>query len=94
LIEIKPNTIAYIGAYYQLSDNWKFTGRAGVQSFEGAQLLHVAAIEPFTQAIVRFDLDRMDDNDNRLFGITAEVTWTPKPTYQMTVRTPLYAVRN
>lgn len=94
LVKIKPNTIAYIGVYYQWPNNWKFTGRAGVQSFEGAQLLHLGSIQPFTQAIVRFDLDRMDDNDDRLFGITAEIMWTPKPTYQLTVRTPLYAVRN
>jgi hypothetical protein len=36
----------------------------------------------------------MDDNDNRLFGVTAQIAWTPKPAYQLIVRTPLYAVRN
>ncbi|MET3306437.1 hypothetical protein ABIF53_007452 [Bradyrhizobium japonicum] len=36
----------------------------------------------------------MDDNDNRLFGLTAEIMWLPKPAYQLTLRTPLYAVRN
>jgi hypothetical protein len=36
----------------------------------------------------------MDDNDNRLFGVTAQIAWTPKPSYQLTVRTPLYAIRN
>ncbi|MGY3287669.1 hypothetical protein ACVWWP_000736 [Bradyrhizobium sp. LM3.6] len=50
--------------------------------------------EPFTQPILRLDLDRMDDNDNRLFGITAQIAWLPKPSYQVTLRTPLYAVRN
>lgn len=94
LVKIKPNTIAYVGGYYQWSNNWKFTGRVGVQSFEGAQLLNLASIQPFTQPIVRLDLDRMDDNDNRLFGITAEIMWVPKPAYQLTLRTPLYAVRN
>jgi hypothetical protein len=48
----------------------------------------------FTQPIVRLDLDRMDDNDNRLFGVTAQIAWVPKPAYALTVRTPLYAVRN
>ena len=43
---------------------------------------------------MRLDLDRLDDNDNRLFGVTAEIMWVPKPTYQLTLRTPLYAVRN
>ncbi|MGY3602955.1 MULTISPECIES: hypothetical protein [unclassified Bradyrhizobium] len=94
LVKINPNTIAYVGGYYQWSNNWKFTGRVGVQSFEGAQLLTLAPIQPFTQPIMRLDLDRMDDNDNRLFGITAEIMWVPKPAYQLTVRTPLYAVRN
>ncbi|MCA1451774.1 hypothetical protein I6F35_00925 [Bradyrhizobium sp. BRP22] len=94
LVKINPNTIAYVGGYYQWSSNWKFTGRVGVQSFEGARLLTLPPIQPFTQPIVRLDLDRMDDNDNRLFGITAEIMWLPKPAYQLTVRTPLYAVRN
>ncbi|MGX4803219.1 hypothetical protein [Bradyrhizobium guangdongense] len=29
----------------------------------------------FTQPILRLDLDRMDDNDNRLFGISAQIAW-------------------
>jgi hypothetical protein len=48
----------------------------------------------FTQPTVRLDLDRMGDNDNRLFGVTAQIAWVPKPAYQLTIRTPLYAVRN
>lgn len=91
---INPGTIGYVGGYYQWPNNWKFTGRVGIQSFEGAQLLNVAPIQPFTQPIVRFDLDRLDDNDNRLFGVTAEIMWLPKPAYQLTFRTPLYATRN
>jgi hypothetical protein len=94
LARINPNAIGYVGGYYQWPDNWKFTGRVGVQSFGGAQLLNLTPIGPFTQPIVRFDLDRMDDNDNRLFGVTAEISWVPKPAYQLTIRTPLYAVRN
>jgi hypothetical protein len=38
--------------------------RVGVQSFGGAQLLNVTPFQPFTQPIVRLDLDRMDDNDS------------------------------
>ncbi|MBR0764887.1 hypothetical protein JQ613_31820 [Bradyrhizobium japonicum] len=93
-VRVNPNTIGYVGGYYQWPNNWKFTGRVGVQSFEGAQLLNLAPIQSFTQSIVRLDLDRMDDNDNRLFGLTAEIMWLPKPAYQLTLRTPLYAVRN
>ncbi|MGY4500129.1 hypothetical protein ACVWYH_004060 [Bradyrhizobium sp. GM24.11] len=91
---IRPNTILYAGGYYQWPSNWKFTGRLGVQSFGGAQLAGRTLAEPFTQPILRLDLDRMDDNDNRLFGITAQIAWMPKPSYQVTLRTPLYAVRN
>jgi hypothetical protein len=94
LARINPNTIGYVGGYYQWPNNWKVIGRVGVQSFEGAQLLRLTPIGPFTQPIVRFDLDRMDDNDNRLFGVTAQISWVPKPSYQLTIRTPLYFVRN
>ncbi|MDA9515081.1 hypothetical protein XI04_18740 [Bradyrhizobium sp. CCBAU 11430] len=91
---IRPNTILYAGGYYQWPSNWKFTGRLGMQSFGGAQLAGRTLAESFTQPILRLDLDRMDDNDNRLFGITAQITWMPKPSYQVTLRTPLYAIRN
>ena len=65
-----------------------------MQSFSGAQLLNLTPFPAFTQPIVRFDLDRMDDDDNRLFGITAQIAWTPKPSHQLTLRTPLYAIKN
>ena len=91
---VRPNRILYAGGYYQWPSNWKFTGRLGVQSFGGAQFAGRMLAEPFTQPILRLDLDRMDDNDNRLFGITAQIAWMPKPAYQVTLRTPLYAVRN
>ena len=93
-VTINPNIVGYVGGYHQWDNNWKFTGRVGVQSFGGAQLLNRTPFEPFTQPIVRLDLDRMDDDDNRLFGITAVISWVPKPSYQLTVRTPLYLVKN
>ncbi|WP_426437774.1 hypothetical protein [Bradyrhizobium genosp. P] len=94
LARIGSNAIGYVGGYYQWPNNWKVTGRLGVQSFGGAQLLSLTPIQSFTQPIVRLDLDRMDDNDNRLFGVTAQISWLPKPSYQLTLRTPLYFVRN
>jgi hypothetical protein len=94
LAKVDPNIIGYVGGYYQWDNNWKLTGRFGVQWFGGAQLLNLTPFQPFTQPIARFDLDRMDDNDNRLFGVTAQISWVPKPAYQLTIRTPLYAVRN
>jgi hypothetical protein len=94
LAKVNPDIIGYVGSYYQWDNNWKLTGRAGLQWFGGAQLLNLMPFQPFTQPIVRLDLDRYDDKDNRLFGVTAEIAWTPKPAYQLTVRTPLYFVRN
>jgi hypothetical protein len=92
--EVRPNLIGYLGGYYQWDSNWKFTGRAGVQSFGGAQLLQFTPVEAFTQPILRLDLDKMDDNDNRLFGVSAQIAWTPKPAYQLVVRTPLYLTKH
>jgi hypothetical protein len=94
LANINPATVGYVGGYYQWDNNWKVSGRFGVQSFGGAQLLTRTPFQPFTQPVVRLDLDRMDDNDNRLFGVTAQIAWVPKPSYQLTLRTPLYAIRN
>ena len=94
LAAINPNLVGYVGAYYQWPDDWKVSGRVGIQSFGGARLLAVTLAQPFTQPIIRLDLERYDDNDNRLFGVTAQIAWTPKPAYQLTLRTPLYAVRN
>jgi opacity protein-like surface antigen len=91
---VNPDIMGYVGGYYQWDNNWKLTGRFGVQHFGGAQLLNLTPFPAFTQPIVRLDLDRMDDDDNRLFGITAQIAWTPKPSYQLTLRTPLYAIKN
>ena len=92
--EVKPGYMGYVGGYYQWDNNWKLTGRFGVQSFGGAQLLNLTPFQAFTQPIVRLDLDRMDDDDNRLYGVTAQIAWTPKPSYQLTFRTPLYVIKN
>jgi hypothetical protein len=94
LARVNPDIMGYVGGYYQWDNNWKLTGRFGVQSFGGAQLLNLTPFPAFTQPIVRLDLDRMDDDDNRLFGVTAQIAWTPKPAYTLTLRTPLYAIKN
>ena len=94
LATVNANLVGFVGGYYQWPNNWKFSGRIGVQSFGGAQLLNLTPFQPFNQPIVRLDLDRMDDDDNRLFGLTAQISWVPKPSYQLTVRTPLYALKN
>lgn len=94
LANVEPAFVGYLGGYYQWPSNWKLSGRLGVQTFGGAQIAGFIHARAFTQPTVRFDLDRMDDNDNRLFGATLEVAWVPQPLIQMTLRTPLYAVRN
>jgi hypothetical protein len=35
-----------VGAYYQWDNNCKVTGRAGVQSFGGAQLINLTPFQP------------------------------------------------
>ena len=94
LPKVNRNVIGYLGAYHQWDNNWKLTGRFGVQFFGGAQVLNLVQFQPFTRPVIRLDIDRMDDDDNRLFGISAQVSWTPKPAYQLTIRTPLFAVKN
>ncbi|HEY0220239.1 MAG TPA: hypothetical protein VGC26_10830 [Afipia sp.] len=94
LVKIGPSLIGYAGGYYQWPNNWKVTGRFGVQSFDGANFILPVRLPSFTQPIVKLDLERMDDNDNRLFGASFEIIWAPKPIFQLTLNTPIYAVRN
>ena len=91
---VSPTYVGYVGGYHQWDSNWKLAGRFGVQSFAGANIGNFIRASGFTQPIVRIDLDKMDDNDNRLFGVMAEMAWTPKPLFQLTLRTPIFAVRN
>ncbi len=93
-VKIGPSLIGYAGGYYQWPNNWKVTGRIGIQSFDGANLIIPVQLPSFVQPIVKLDLERMDDNDNHLFGMSLEIIWTPKPIFQLTLNTPIYAVRN
>ena len=95
LAKVEPAFVGYLGGYYQWDNNWKLSGRFGIQTFGGAELAGgLVRAKAFTQPTFRLDLDRMDDNDNRLFGASVEVSWTPDPLVQFTLRTPLYAIRN
>jgi hypothetical protein len=98
LASVAPTYAGWIGAYYQWDSNWKLSGRVGVQSFAGGALTgplgRSVELAGYTRPLTKLDLDLMDDNDNRLFGVSAEVLWTARPAVQLTVRTPLYAVRN
>jgi opacity protein-like surface antigen len=95
IAKVEPAFVGYLGGYYQWDNNWKLSGRFGIQNFGGAQIAGgLIRAKAFTQPTMRIDLERMDDNDNRLFGATIEVSWMPEPFVQFTLRTPLYAVRN
>lgn len=95
LAKVEPAFVGYLGGYYQWPNNWKLSGRFGIQTFGGARLGGgLITAKAFTQPTFRIDIDRMDGSDNRLFGASLEVVWTPQPLIQMTLRTPLYAVRN
>jgi opacity protein-like surface antigen len=95
LATVQPTFVGYLGGYYQWPSNWKLSGRFGVQTFGGAEFGGgIVRAKAFTQPTLRVDVERMDDSDNRLFGVSLEVAWTPQPLIQMTLRTPLYAVRN
>lgn len=94
LVRVNPSIVGYVGGYYQWPDNWKVTARVGIQSFAGAQLLNLPPFASFTQPVVRLDLDRMDDDDNRLYGLTAQIAWVGKPSYQLVLRTPLRLAGN
>jgi hypothetical protein len=94
LANVSPYVTGYAGGYYQWPNNWKLTGYAGMQTFNGAHLLNLVTLPGFTQPIVRADLDRLDDNGNRLFGVTGVIAWTPAPLFQLVLRTPIFAVRH
>jgi len=49
-----------------------------------------SAVALYRQALLALTADRegsapdkIDDNDNRLFAVFAEIAWVPKPTFQL-----------
>jgi hypothetical protein len=91
---VHPTIMTSIGAYHQWDNGWKLTGHLGVQVFRGAEVANLVKLKGATQPFVGFDFERYDDNDNKLFGITMGVGWSPSPSVQLTVSTPLYFVRH
>ena len=94
LARVSPDIMGYVGGYYQWDNNWKFTGRLGVQSFGGAQILNlhsVSALHPADPEAGPRPHGRRRQPPVR--GHRAD-RWTPKPSYQLTLRTPLYAIKN
>lgn len=91
---IRPTVTAYGGAYYQWESGWKLTGRAGFQTFGGANIGSIVQLKRTTLKFVALDYERLDDNDNKLFGLSLALGWSPKPAVQLTLSTPLYFLRN
>ena len=59
--KVEPAFVAYLGGYYQWSNNWKLSGRFGIQNFGGAEIAGgLIRAKAFTQPTVRLDLERMD----------------------------------
>lgn len=86
---IHPATMLYAGAYRQIGD-WKFSMRGGVQFFRGAQVGNLIQAAPVDIPFVRAELERLDEDDNRLLDVAFAVGWSPKPSFQLTLNVPIY----
>jgi len=91
---VNPAYLSYAGAYYEWSNNWKLTGRVGLVTFGGAQIGTRINVRSSNQPFGKLDLERLDDDGNTLFGVSAVVVASPKPSLQFILSTPLYAIRN
>jgi hypothetical protein len=88
-VTIRPTSIFYVGGYRRF-DDWKMTGQLGVQHFDGAQLSGLINVRPVTTPFVRLELERVDEDYNRLLAVSAAVGWSPKLTMLMTLNVPIY----
>lgn len=89
---IHPVTMLYAGAYRQTGD-WKFSATAGMQFFRGAEVANLINVKPVDIPFVRAELEKLDDDDNRLLAISAAVGWSPKPSFQLTLNVPFYITK-
>lgn len=89
---VQPVTMFYAGAYRQTGD-WKLSATAGMQLFRGAEIANLINIKPVDIPFVRAELEKLDDDDNRLLAISAAVGWSPKPSLQFTLNVPLYVTK-
>lgn len=89
---IRPATLLYAGAYRQFGD-WKLSATGGVQLFDGAQVGNLIRVAPVDIKFVRAELEKLDDDDNRLMAVAVAVGWSPKASVQLTLNVPLYVNR-
>ncbi len=90
LLTIRPTSIFYVGGYRQFGE-WKMTGQLGVQHFGGAQLAGIVDLRPATMPFVRFEAEKLDEDDNRLLAMSAAFGWSSsKLAMQLTLNVPIY----
>lgn len=88
LARVRPLWMVYGGAYRQFGE-WKIGARAGLQHFAGASIGSLVNFGTTNRPFVQLGLERLDDDDNRLFGFAVAVGWSPKPSVQLTLSTPI-----
>lgn len=89
---VDPVTMLYGGAY-QYFGSWKMSARGGLQHFGGAQAGNILRVQKVDMKFAMLELERVDDDDNRLFYVSAAVGWSPKPSVQLIVNVPLYITK-
>lgn len=88
LARVRPVWAGYAGAYQQFGE-WKIGARAGLQHFAGANIGSLVRFGVINRPFVQLGVEKLDDDDNRLFGLAVAVGWSPKASVQLTLSTPL-----
>lgn len=87
---VGPQFDGYIGAYWSPSNQVNLTSQVGVQYFGGADVASIIRIEPVTTPYIKLEIEHVDADDNRVFAVDLMLGWSPKPTIQLSLSTPLY----
>lgn len=87
---VGPQFDGYIGAYWSPSNQVNLTSQVGVQYFGGADVASIFKIEPVTTPYIQLEIEHVDADDNRVFAVDLMLGWSPKPTIQLSLSTPLY----
>lgn len=93
LARVGAQTGAYIGGYWSPADQINLTAQLGVQYFDGAEAASLVRLKPVTTSYVMFEVEHVDDDDNRIFAVNLGFGWSPKPVVQISLSTPLYLAR-
>lgn len=88
-LDVRPVAMIHAGAFRMIED-WKLSARFGVQQAGGAHLAGLIDVTRITTPFVKLDLEKLDEDDNRLIGLSAAVGWSPKPSVQFILNVPIY----